>query len=177
MINANFVLPYYQPQCMWGGAAHREADGREYHPLLRFSDVPQFSSHVAVRAATAHREADGREYHPLRWSAGMRVCGYVGEQAYSKIVLDWATCVSGNFASALPSGLEDGRAGGISMSLEFLVLFFQEKSTESRHEHYPQFKIINMNGRLYDPVIGRFFSPDKYVANSSFTQDIQKKLI
>jgi RHS repeat-associated protein len=42
------------------------------------------------------------------------------------------------------------------------------------HEHYPQFKIINMNGRLYDPVIGRFFSPDKYVANSSFTQDFNR---
>jgi RHS repeat-associated protein len=32
----------------------------------------------------------------------------------------------------------------------------------------------NMNGRLYDPVIGRFFSPDKYVANSSFTQDFNR---
>ncbi|MCL2290414.1 MAG: FG-GAP-like repeat-containing protein [Bacteroidetes bacterium] len=42
------------------------------------------------------------------------------------------------------------------------------------HEHYPNFKIINMNGRLYDPVIGRFFSPDKYVANSSFTQDFNR---
>jgi RHS repeat-associated protein len=42
------------------------------------------------------------------------------------------------------------------------------------HEHYPELKIINMNGRLYDPVIGRFFSPDKYVANSSFTQDFNR---
>jgi RHS repeat-associated protein len=42
------------------------------------------------------------------------------------------------------------------------------------HEHYPQFKIINMNGRIYDPVIARFFSPDKYVANSSFTQDFNR---
>ena len=42
------------------------------------------------------------------------------------------------------------------------------------HEHYPYFKIINMNGRLYDPVIGRFFSPDKYVMNSSFTQDFNR---
>jgi len=42
------------------------------------------------------------------------------------------------------------------------------------HEHYPYFRIINMNGRLYDPVIGRFFSPDKYVANSSFTQDFNR---
>jgi hypothetical protein len=31
-----------------------------------------------------------------------------------------------------------------------------------------------MNGRLYDPVIARFFSPDKYVANSSFTQDFNR---
>jgi RHS repeat-associated protein len=42
------------------------------------------------------------------------------------------------------------------------------------HEHYPEFRIINMNGRLYDPVIARFFSPDKYVANSSFTQDFNR---
>jgi RHS repeat-associated protein len=42
------------------------------------------------------------------------------------------------------------------------------------HEHYPKFQIINMNGRLYDPVIARFFSPDKYVANSSFTQDLNR---
>ena len=42
------------------------------------------------------------------------------------------------------------------------------------HEHYPELKIINMNGRLYDPVIARFFSPDKYVANSSFTQDFNR---
>jgi len=82
------------------------------------------------------------------------------------------------------AALQDGRAGGISMSLEFLVLFFQEKSTEENftltargftgHEHYPYFNIINMNGRLYDPVIARFFSPDKYVANSSFTQDFNR---
>jgi len=38
------------------------------------------------------------------------------------------------------------------------------------HEHYPQFKIINMNGRLYDPVIARFFSPDIYIQNPRFTQ-------
>jgi hypothetical protein len=31
-----------------------------------------------------------------------------------------------------------------------------------------------MNGRLYDPVISRFFSPDKFVANSSFTQDFNR---
>lgn len=31
------------------------------------------------------------------------------------------------------------------------------------HEMLPEFGIINMNGRLYDPVLGRFFSPDPVV--------------
>ena len=31
------------------------------------------------------------------------------------------------------------------------------------HEMLSEFDIINMNGRLYDPVLGRFFSPDIYV--------------
>ena len=28
------------------------------------------------------------------------------------------------------------------------------------HEHYDDFNLINMNGRLYDPIIGRMLSPD-----------------
>ncbi|WP_373828564.1 RHS repeat-associated core domain-containing protein, partial [Bacteroides heparinolyticus] len=28
------------------------------------------------------------------------------------------------------------------------------------HEHYDDFGLINMNGRLYDPVLGRMLSPD-----------------
>jgi len=42
------------------------------------------------------------------------------------------------------------------------------------HEHYPNIKIINMNGRLYDPVIGRFLSPDNYVQNPGFTQNYNR---
>jgi RHS repeat-associated protein len=42
------------------------------------------------------------------------------------------------------------------------------------HEHYPELKIINMNGRLYDPVIGRFFSPDNFVQENTSTQDFNR---
>ena len=42
------------------------------------------------------------------------------------------------------------------------------------HEHYPYFNIINMNGRLYDPVIGRFFSPDNFVQTPEFTQGFNR---
>ncbi len=31
------------------------------------------------------------------------------------------------------------------------------------HEHLPQFALINMNGRMYDPMQGRVLSPDNYV--------------
>jgi RHS repeat-associated protein len=31
------------------------------------------------------------------------------------------------------------------------------------HEHLPHFQLVNMNGRMYDPVIGRVLSPDRFV--------------
>ena len=42
------------------------------------------------------------------------------------------------------------------------------------HEHLDAFKIINMNGRLFDPVIARFFSPDPFVQMPDFTQNFYR---
>ena len=42
------------------------------------------------------------------------------------------------------------------------------------HEHYDRFGIINMNARLYDPVIGRFFSPDPQVQSPYSTQGFNR---
>ncbi len=36
------------------------------------------------------------------------------------------------------------------------------------HEHIEEFALINMNGRVYDPMVGRFFSPDPYVQLPGF---------
>lgn len=38
------------------------------------------------------------------------------------------------------------------------------------HEQLPQFDLINMNGRIYDPVLGRMLSPDNLVPDPSSTQ-------
>jgi RHS repeat-associated protein len=35
------------------------------------------------------------------------------------------------------------------------------------HEHLSQFGLINMNGRLYDPILGRMLSPDNYTQGGS----------
>ena len=42
------------------------------------------------------------------------------------------------------------------------------------HEHLPWFGLINMNARLYDPVLGRFLSPDPYVQMPDFSQSFNR---
>ena len=42
------------------------------------------------------------------------------------------------------------------------------------HEHLTWFGLINMNARLYDPLLGRFLSPDPYVQAPDFTQNINR---
>ncbi len=42
------------------------------------------------------------------------------------------------------------------------------------HEWLPWFNLYNMNGRLYDPVVGRFLSADNYVQMPGFTQSFNR---
>jgi RHS repeat-associated protein len=42
------------------------------------------------------------------------------------------------------------------------------------HEHLDEFGLINMNGRLYDPVLGRMLSPDNFVQDATSTQTFNR---
>lgn len=42
------------------------------------------------------------------------------------------------------------------------------------HEHLLEFGLINMNGRLYDPVLGRMLSPDNFVQNAGNSQTFNR---
>ena len=44
----------------------------------------------------------------------------------------------------------------------------------TNHEHLDKFGLINMNGRLYDPVLARMLSPDNNVVDPSFSQDYNR---
>lgn len=42
------------------------------------------------------------------------------------------------------------------------------------HEHLDNFGLINMNGRMYDPLVGRMLSPDNFVQSDDFTQSYNR---
>lgn len=42
------------------------------------------------------------------------------------------------------------------------------------HEHLPWFGLINMNARLYDPLLMRFLSPDPFVSAPDFSQSFNR---
>ncbi len=42
------------------------------------------------------------------------------------------------------------------------------------HEHLTAFGLINMNARLYDPVIGRFLSPDPQLQDPYLSQNYNR---
>lgn len=42
------------------------------------------------------------------------------------------------------------------------------------HEWLPWFNLYNMNGRLYDPLVGRFLSPDNNVQMPDYTQNFNR---
>ncbi len=42
------------------------------------------------------------------------------------------------------------------------------------HEYLPEFDLINMNGRVYDPYTALFLSPDPYIQAPDFTQNYNR---
>ena len=42
------------------------------------------------------------------------------------------------------------------------------------HEHLDEFGLINMNGRMYDPMLGRMLSPDIVVQQTDYTQSYNR---
>lgn len=42
------------------------------------------------------------------------------------------------------------------------------------HEHLDVFEMINMDGRMYDPALGRFMSPDPFIQSPDYTQSLNR---
>ena len=44
----------------------------------------------------------------------------------------------------------------------------------TKHEHLDELGLINMNGRMYEPWLGRFLSPDNYVQMPGYSQNLNR---
>ena len=60
------------------------------------------------------------------------------------------------------------------MTLAYNVWDVKDDHGFTGHEHIDMFDIINMDGRIYDPVVGRFLSPDPFVQSPGFTQSLNR---
>jgi len=72
-------------------------------------------------------------------------------------------------------------AWGRSRDVEDLEPLTREKTPRyflgrgyTGHEYLPWFALYNANARLYDPLLGRFLSPDPYVQAPDFTQNFNR---
>lgn len=59
-----------------------------------------------------------------------------------------------------------------TMDANDLALFADRGFTG--HEHLSLFNLVNMNGRLYDPLVGRFLNVDPYVQMPDYSQNFNR---
>ncbi len=72
------------------------------------------------------------------------------------------------FTSSATRHLDDIYAEGRVVA-EYVTSFFFDRGY-TLHEHYDDFDLINMNGRLYDPILGRMLSPDVVIQDEQNSQ-------
>ncbi len=71
----------------------------------------------------------------------------------------------------------DAETWGALTEAELLEIIKQDLTTDrgfTGHEHLDEVQLIHTNGRLYDPVIGRFLSADPYVQAPTSSQSLNR---
>jgi RHS repeat-associated protein len=71
----------------------------------------------------------------------------------------------------------DPNTWGALTEAQLLDIATQDLTTDrgfTGHEHLDEVQLIHTNGRLYDPVIGRFLSADPYVQAPTFSQSLNR---
>jgi RHS repeat-associated protein len=64
--------------------------------------------------------------------------------------------------------------GGAGFGITMRGYTMQASPERSRREHLEMFSLINMNGRMYDPILGRMLSPDNYIQAPDNTQSYNR---
>ena len=78
-------------------------------------------------------------------------------------IADWSAVSYAEWLSSLPI------SGGSGTGLPFWLC-----RGYTGHEHLDEFQLINMNGRMYDPVIGSMLSPDPFIQDPTNSQNFNR---
>ncbi len=84
------------------------------------------------------------------------------------------TDINGNIVETLSFDAWGNRRNHLDGTYTNLPTSFLFDRGFTGHEHLDNFGLINMNGRVYDPVLSRFLSPDSYVQAPGFSQSFNR---
>ena len=112
----------------------------------------------AVRDIRMHPDSKQMYYvHPDHLGSWTTVTGWNGAVVQDVLFDPWGTAYN---------------LAGANDPVPATTLLFDRGFTG--HEHLMEFGLINMNGRMYDPVMSSFLSVDNYVQDPSYTQNFNR---
>ena len=141
------------------------AAGAEY-TLIRRQSISENVQYVETTEAGATQVVGGYEYLHLDHlgsvetvtdEAGVRLINFAYDPFGQRRKADWSRELSQAELDELAKTHNITRRRGFT-----------------GHEHLERTGIIHMNGRIYDPMIGRFLSPDPIVSNPYFSQSYNR---
>ena len=93
-------------------------------------------------------------------------------EIYVFVFLFWKEEEQGNVSYDAWGNLRNPQTHALYTESNMPTLFLERGFTG--HEHMPEFGLINMNARLYDPALGRFLSADPYIQLPDFSQSYNR---
>jgi len=126
-----------------------------------------------------HADGSFRKLHYLP-GGGLFVMDQAGNNVMYYVQTDYqgswssVTTSAGSFVEQYSFDPWGKRRNHTNWSINVVPSPFQFDRGYTGHEHLDAFGLINMNGRVYDPVIARFLSPDNYVQDPDNTQGFNR---
>src|SRR5262249_26788525 len=116
---------------------------------------------------------DGSETHRYRiYAGGTEVANVVRDVSGASVTSEHVTYLHGDL---LGSNVFESDAQGVSAARRFQAFGKLESGGDALntttpgftgHRHETDLGLIDMKGRFYDPTIGRFLSPDPFIADA-----------
>lgn len=168
---ANYYNIYYGPDDQRTKSTENDGSSTIYLPnyevrsngeVLHYVQGPDgLCAVVATKNANSWREV----YYVVTDYQGSLIAAI--HQTNGTIVQEWSYDAWGRRRN--PYNWQDYTSGTFTDKMGFNYLQLITRGYTG-HEHIDDLALINMNGRIYDPRLGRFMSPDPYVQDPSNSQ-------